>query len=93
MVIIFINTKIIFKPVNKYVYVIKMQVQVRLPEKMVHELDKWVHGKQFKSRSDAIRSILSLYREREKTREFYKLLLERSKEAENEEILIPLGEA
>ena len=73
--------------------VIKMQVQVRLPESDVHELDKWVKEKQFKSRSDALRSILLFYREREKTREFYKLLLERSKEAEDEEMLIPLGEA
>jgi len=42
----------------------------------------------FKSRSDAIRTILALYQEKEKTREFYKILVERSNEAkENPEIL------
>lgn len=47
----------------------------------------------FKSRSDAIRTIVAFYQEREKTREFYKMLIERSDEAkEKPEILIPLEE-
>jgi len=69
------------------------QVQLRLSQKTIEELDKWVAEGRFKNRSDAIRSILSYYQEREKTREFYKMLNQRSKEAkEKPEILIPLEE-
>jgi len=69
------------------------QVQVRMPEKLVKEIDKWVAEGRFKSRSDAIKTIVVLYEERERTREFYKMLVERSKEAkEKPEILVPLEE-
>ncbi|MGC9095229.1 MAG: ribbon-helix-helix domain-containing protein [Candidatus Bathyarchaeia archaeon] len=57
------------------------QVQLRLPEKMLEEIDKWVAEGLFKSRSDAIKTILALYEEREKTREFFKMLTKRSEEA------------
>lgn len=68
-----------------------VQVQLRIPEESVEEIDKWVSEGKFKSRSDAIRTILALYQEKEKTREFYKILVERSNEAkENPEALIPL---
>ena len=68
-----------------------MQVQVRLPEELVKVLDEWIERGKFKSRSDAIRTVLRLYEEREKTREFYMLLERRSKEArEHPEELIPL---
>jgi Arc/MetJ-type ribon-helix-helix transcriptional regulator len=67
------------------------QVQLRLSEKTLEEIDRWVAEGKFKSRSDAIKSIISLYEEREKTREFYKLLLKRSEEAKKHpEKLIPL---
>ncbi len=67
------------------------QVQVRVGDKMIETLDEWVEKGKFKSRSDAIRSVLQLYEEKEKTREFYKMLDKRSKEAEeNPEDLIPL---
>ena len=69
------------------------QVQLRLSQKTIEELDKWVNEGRFKNRSDAIRSILSYYQEREKTREFYKMLNKRSKEAkEQPKTLIPLEE-
>ena len=69
------------------------QVQVRMPDKLVEEVDRWVAEGRFKSRSDAVKTILSLYEERERTREFYKMLIERSKEAkEKPEILVPLEE-
>jgi len=69
------------------------QVQVRMPEKLVKEIDKWVAEGRFKSRSDAIKTIVALYEERERTREFYEMLVERSKEAkEKPEILVPLEE-
>jgi len=69
------------------------QVQVRMPEKLVKVIDKWVAEGRFKSRSDAIKTIVALYEERERTREFYKMLVERSKEAkERPEILVPLEE-
>jgi len=69
------------------------QVQVRMPEKLLEEIDKWVSEGRFKSRSDAVKTIIALYEERERTREFYKMLVERSKEAkEKPEILVPLEE-
>lgn len=59
----------------------------------MEEIDRWVAEGRFKSRSDAIKSIISLYEEREKTREFYKLLLKRSEEArKHPERLVPLEE-
>lgn len=70
------------------------QVQLRLPQKLVDEIDRWVASGEFKSRSDAIKVILSLYEEREKTREFLKMLKVRSEEAEKApETLIPLEES
>ncbi len=67
------------------------QVQVRVPDEMIRTLDKWIEGGKFKSRSDAIRTVLFQYEEREKTREFYRLMVERSKEArEHPEELLPL---
>ena len=69
------------------------QVQLRLPEKMLEEIDKWVAEGKFKSRSDAIKTILAFYEEREKTREFFKMLTKRSEEAKKHpESLIPLEE-
>jgi len=57
------------------------QVQLRLSQKTLQEIDRWVAEGRFKSRSDAIRTIISFYEEREKTRQFYKMLLNRSEEA------------
>jgi Arc/MetJ-type ribon-helix-helix transcriptional regulator len=69
------------------------QVQLRLPEKTLEEIDQWVADGKFKSRSDAIKTIISLYEEREKTREFYQMLLKRSQQAkEHPETLVPLEE-
>ena len=68
-----------------------MQVQVRVPKNLLDVLDEWVEEGRFKSRSDAIRIVLSQYEEREKTRGFYKLLDKRSREAkEHPEDLVPL---
>lgn len=53
--------------VNNTVYSDFMtQVQLRLPQKTLKEIDRWVAEGRFKSRSDAIRTIISLYQEREK---------------------------
>lgn len=69
------------------------QVQLRLPKKTIEEIDQWVKEGRFKSRSDAIRTIISLYEERERTREFLTMLNSRSEEAEaRPEALIPLEE-
>jgi len=69
------------------------QVQLRLSEKMLEEIDKWVAEGRFKSRSDAIKTILAFYEEREKTREFFKMLTKRSEEAKKyPKSLIPLEE-
>jgi len=66
---------------------------VRMPERLVREIDRWVAEGRFKSRSDAIKTIVAMYEERERTREFYKMLVERSREArERPEILVPLEE-
>jgi len=67
------------------------QVQVRMPEKIVKEIDRWISEGRFASRSEAIKTIVALYQERERTRQFYTMLLKRSREArERPEILIPL---
>jgi len=69
------------------------QVQVRMPEKLLEEIDRWVDEGRFRSRSDAIKTIVSLYEERERTRAFYEMLIERKKEAEvKPETLVPLEE-
>ena len=57
------------------------QVQLRLPEEMVAEIDGWVAKGKFKNRSDAIKTIISLYQEREKTRQFYQMLNKLDEEA------------
>ena len=68
-----------------------IQVQVRMPDEMVRKLDEWIAEGKFKSRSDAIKTIIALYEERERTREFYMILEQRSKEArEHPEELVPL---
>ena len=67
------------------------QVQLRLSQKTLEEIDRWVAEGRFKNRSDAIRTIVNFYEEREKTREFYKMLTTRSEEAKKHpEALIPL---
>ena len=59
------------------------QVQLRLPEELVEEIDTWVKSGRFRSRSDAIKSMIEIYNEREKTREFLKMLDTRSREADD----------
>ena len=62
-----------------------------MPDEMVRKMDEWIENGKFKSRSDAIKTILALYEERERTREFYMMLEQRSKEArEHPEELVPL---
>ena len=69
------------------------QVQLRLPEKVLEEIDRWVAEGRFKSRSDAVRSIISFYEERERTREFFRMLVKRSEEArKHPEVLVSLEE-
>jgi Arc/MetJ-type ribon-helix-helix transcriptional regulator len=81
--------------VNSTVYgdYVATQVQLRLPEKTLEEIDRWVAEGKFKNRSDAIKTIISLYEEREKTRKFYTMLHRRSEEAKKHpEKLVPLEE-
>ena len=69
-----------------------VQVQLRMPEKAVKNIDKLVDRGEFKSRSDAIKSMVEHYQEREKTMSFLRMLVKRSKEAdEKPEMLIPIG--
>jgi len=70
-----------------------VQVQVRMPKKVVQEIDKWITEGRFASRSEAIKTVLTIYGEREKTREFYQKLLKRSEQAKKKPgSLIPLDE-
>ena len=48
------------------------QVQVRIPREFVKEIDKWISEGRFASRSEAIKTIVAVYDERERTRKFYK---------------------
>lgn len=86
--------KALYRDVNKSVYGdIMVQVQLRLAEGTVKDIDEWIEEGKFKNRSDAIRSIIDFYEEREKTIAFYKMLMKESKEAEeNPELLIPIEE-
>jgi Arc/MetJ-type ribon-helix-helix transcriptional regulator len=69
------------------------QVQLRLSQQTLNEIDRWVAEGRFKSRSDAVKTIISLYEERERTRGFLKMLLKRSEEArKHPESLVPLEE-
>jgi len=70
-----------------------VQVQLRLSEKVLEEIDRWVAEGRFKSRSDAVKTMISFYHEREKTREFFRMLVKRSEEAKKHpEVLISLEE-
>ena len=70
-----------------------VQVQLRMPDKSVSQIDEWVDRGLFKSRSDAIKTIISIYEERQKTREFYKMLVKRSDEVkEKPELLVSLDD-
>ena len=69
------------------------QVQVRIPKELVKEIDIWISEGRFASRSEAIKTIVALYDERERTRKFYKILVKRSDEAKKRpQSLIPLEE-
>jgi len=68
-------------------------VQVRIPREMLKEIDGWVEEGRFANRSEAVKTIVALYNERERTRTFYEMLSTRSREAkENPEELLPLEE-
>jgi Arc/MetJ-type ribon-helix-helix transcriptional regulator len=69
------------------------QVQVRIPRELVQEIDRWISEGRFSSRSEAIKTIVALYNERERTRKFYLTLLKRGDEVrKNPGSLIPLEE-
>jgi len=60
---------------------------------MLEEIDKWVAEGRFKNRSDAIKSIITYYQEREKTISFFNMLMKRSEEArKHPESLVSLEE-
>jgi Arc/MetJ-type ribon-helix-helix transcriptional regulator len=68
-------------------------VQVRIPRQMVKDIDRWIQEGRFANRSEAVKTIVALYDERERTRTFYQMLSSRSREAkENPESLLPLEE-
>lgn len=70
-----------------------VQVQLRIPEQTVNEIDSWVDDGKFRSRSDAVKTIIAIYEDKVKTIEFLKMLMKRSKEAEdNPKILVPLDD-
>lgn len=67
------------------------QVQVRIPKALVQEIDRWISEGRFSSRSEAVKTIVTLYTEREQTRKFYEMLSKDSEEAQKHpESLIPL---
>ena len=67
------------------------QVQVRIPGELVQEIDRWITEGRFSSRSEAVKTIVALYAEREETRKFYEMLSKESEDArKHPESLIPL---
>jgi len=70
-----------------------IQVQVRMPNELVKDIDRWVAKGRFASRSDAVKTILALHLDRERTREFHEMLLRRSEEVRRKPgSLVPLEE-
>jgi Arc/MetJ-type ribon-helix-helix transcriptional regulator len=64
-----------------------------MPDEAVEKIDKMVDQGVFKNRSDAIKSMIEYYQEREKTMNFLKMIVDRSKEAgEKPEILISIDD-
>ena len=59
----------------------QVAVQLRVPKRMLDQVDRWVKEGRFASRSDAIRAMVAFYEEREKTREFARMLAKRREEA------------
>ena len=58
------------------------------------ELDRWIAEGKFSSRSEAVKTIVTLYNERERTRRFYEMLEKESSEAKRRpDSLIPLNDA
>jgi len=71
-----------------------VQVQLRVPEKTVKDIDEWVAEGKFRSRGDAIRTIIEMYEEKVRTMEFFRMLMKRSKEAEEKpDMLVPLDDS
>ena len=54
------------------------QIQVRMPEENVSVIDRWVGEGRFRSRSDAVKAMVSYYQERENTMKFLNMLNKRS---------------
>ena len=74
-----------------FTFMATTQVQVRIPDDLVKELDRWIAEGRFSSRSEAVKTIVALYKERERTRTFYEMLSRRSEDArQHPERLIPL---
>ena len=76
-----------------FTFMATTQVQVRIPDDLVKELDRWISEGRFSSRSEAVKSIVALYKEREQTRKFYEMLSRRSEDArKHPERLVPLSD-
>ena len=74
-----------------FTFMATSQVQVRIPDDLVKELDRWIAEGRFSSRSEAVKTIVALYKERERTRRFYEMLSKRSEDArKHSERLVPL---
>jgi len=68
-----------------------VQVQLRVPEQVIKEIDEMVKKNKFRSRSDAIKTMISFYQEREKTKKFYEMLAKIEEETEKHpEMLVKL---
>lgn len=63
-----------------------VSVQLRVPKQAVEDIDKLIQQGRFASRSDAIKTMIQLYDEREKTRNFYEMLEKRSSEAKQKPV-------
>jgi Arc/MetJ-type ribon-helix-helix transcriptional regulator len=76
-----------------FTFMATTQVQVRIPDDLVKELDHWIAEGRFSSRSEAVKTIVALYKEREQTRKFYEMLSRRSEDARRHpERLVPLSD-
>lgn len=69
----------------------QVSIQLRVPRSTVKTIDGLIHEGRFKSRSDAIKSMIYAFEEKERTRKFLEIIAQRSQEArENPKKLISL---
>ena len=70
----------------------QVSVQLRIPKQSIQHIDAQVKAGRFKSRSDAIKHMVTVFEEKEKIQQFLQLLLARSNEAQERKNLVAFSD-